>query len=306
MKSMDRAYRNNVITEQEREEFEANGFLIIENALSPALVKRLTNVANELSTEYKEWTSNGGKTSAVDLNGMSHERERTIREHDSYSIRGCIAKRRALLDLVDWPAILPKVWGILGWNIQLYSSRIIITPSLPASTPVPPMLAWHQDSGRLNVELETAPRPRISVKVAYYLTDATQPGRGNMFVVPGSHINNEMPDCVIGDSEIMPRGAIPLLIPAGSAVIFDRRIWHAPSPNHSNVTRKVIICGYSYRWLRPRDRMDVGDVLADSNPIRRQLLGACETELGYSSPSKADVPLREWVVRTQSGPPGLI
>jgi hypothetical protein len=40
-------------------------------------------------------------------------------------------------------------------------------------------LEWHQDSGRLNVDFESNPRPRISLKVGYFLTDTTEVGRGN-------------------------------------------------------------------------------------------------------------------------------
>ena len=39
---------------------------------------------------------------------------------------------------------------------------------------------WHQDGGRQNREIKTAPRPRLSVKLAYWLSDVSEPGRGNL------------------------------------------------------------------------------------------------------------------------------
>jgi ectoine hydroxylase-related dioxygenase (phytanoyl-CoA dioxygenase family) len=78
-------------------------------------------------------------------------------------------------------------------------------------------------------------------------------------------------------------------------VFFDRRLWHSASPNHSNITRKVLFYGYSYRWLRPRDNMTVDRYIERSDPIRRQLLGASTGGLGYTSPSDEDVPLRDWI-----------
>jgi hypothetical protein len=33
-------------------------------------------------------------------------------------------------------------------------------------------------------------RPRLSVKLAYWLSDVSAPGRGNLKIVPGSHLTN--------------------------------------------------------------------------------------------------------------------
>jgi ectoine hydroxylase len=39
---------------------------------------------------------------------------------------------------------------------------------------------WHQDGGRQNREIETTPRSRLSVKLAYWLSDVSEPGSGNL------------------------------------------------------------------------------------------------------------------------------
>ena len=63
-------------------------------------------------------------------------------------------------DLVDYPKILPRVWGILGWNIYLYHAHLIVTP--PCGQPQDDKtFGWHQDSGRVNAEIECHPRPRL-------------------------------------------------------------------------------------------------------------------------------------------------
>ena len=75
-----------------------------------------------------------------------------------------VGKDELFLELLDWPKTFPKVWGLLGWNIQLYHSHMTVTPVVPsAEWPAKQRLGWHQDSGRLNQELETEPRPRISL-----------------------------------------------------------------------------------------------------------------------------------------------
>ena len=66
------------------------------------------------------------------------------------------------------------MWGILGWNIYLYHSHLDVTP-LENARHQEWSVAWHQDSMRVNDEIESNPRPRLSLKIGYYLTDVSQP-----------------------------------------------------------------------------------------------------------------------------------
>ncbi|MBM3458859.1 MAG: phytanoyl-CoA dioxygenase family protein, partial [Armatimonadetes bacterium] len=156
-------------------------------------------------------------------------------------------------------------------------------------------LSWHQDSGRVNWEMEGNPRPRISLKVAFFLTDTSTPDRGNFYVVPGSHKQNEVGLPNENRQVRLPDG-VPVLAPRGSAVFFDRRIWHTASANFSPEPRRVLFYGYSYRWLRPRDELTAPGTWEELGPLRSQLFGASPTGgYGYTSPTPADVPLREWI-----------
>jgi ectoine hydroxylase-related dioxygenase (phytanoyl-CoA dioxygenase family) len=155
-------------------------------------------------------------------------------------------------------------------------------------------LGWHQDSGRANTEMETHPRPRLSLKVGYFLTDMSEPGRGNFWVLPGSHLKDsiEKPENGVDD----PDGAMPVCVRPGAAVFFDRRLWHAASPNHSEFTRKVLFYGYGYRWIRPKDDMTIPpEVMDESDPIRRQMLGAAPSNNGRYLPGDEDAPLHAWL-----------
>ncbi len=263
------------LTERERQAFEQDGFLVIEDALPQRLVEELTAVVDRLDAQYRPVLGRG--------------------PHEMLSLRDFIGKDDLFLELLDWPRAFPKVWGILGWHIQLYHTHMNVTPPLPpGEQSARKRLQWHQDSDRLNRDLESDPRPRISLKVGYFLTDTTEPGRGNFTVVPGSHLKNRLELPADGVSD--PAGAVAVPVPAGAAVLIDRRLWHTPSPNYSDVTRKVLFYGYSYRWLRPRDDMTVAHLLERSDPIRRQLLGFSKTGgYGYTSPTDEDVPLRTWI-----------
>lgn len=270
---MDAACLDYCLTEEERLKFERDGFFMVEDALPPQMVEALNGLVDRLY-DYcvaKEGLKPGGRLNLLDF----------------------VGKDERFLELIDWPRTFPKVWDILGWNIQLYHSHLIVTPPHPEPA-ARQRLGWHQDSGRLNIELESEPKPRVSLKVGFFLTDLTEPGRGNFTVVPGSHMQDRLvfPDDGVSD----PEGTMPILVAPGTAVFFDRRLWHAAGHNDSTVTRKVLFYGYSYRWLRPRDDMTVEHYMARCNPVRQQLLGATVTGgMGYTSPREEDVPLRTWL-----------
>jgi ectoine hydroxylase len=195
----------------------------------------------------------------------------------------------AFLELVDAPATLPLVVAALGWNIHLYHSHLDVHPPEP---PAPAVWRWHQDGGRQNLDLETSPRPRLSVKVAYFLSDCSQPGRGNMMVIPGSHHQNALRRPA-GSRIHTPPGAEPVLARAGDALLFDRRLWHSRSQNRSSRTRVAIFFAYTYRWIRPRGEYPLLLARSDLSPCRRQLLGGAASVLGHWQPQQNDVPLRE-------------
>lgn len=269
---MDRSWLQHALTVDEERRFAEQGYLIIENAIPQDLVARATAVVDQITSEEKAREGLGA--------------------NDGINIFDFIGRDDVFLELLDYPTTFPKVWGILGWNIQLYHSHTIITPPNAVSGPGQKGLNWHKDSGRLNNELETDPQPRISLKVAFFLTDTSELGRANMYVIPGSHLLNKLPV----DEAKRPKGGVAVRAKPGDAVFFDRRIWHSSSPNTSEVPRKVLFYGYSYRWLRPRDDMTVDHLLDRVEPIRAQLLGAAPSGWhGYSSPKPEDVPLRAWL-----------
>lgn len=281
------------LTETEQSFFDEQGYLIIEDALDADSLDALLQVVDRI--DQRERTSElGGKL---------------------LSVTNILHEDPAILNLIDLPTVFPKVWGVLGWNIYSYHSHLDVTPPANPETTTW-TVAWHQDSMRVNDEIEIHPRPRLSLKVGFYLSDVTQPDRGNTLIVPGSHRDDEL-DCP-EDGLSNPAGAEPLCVKPGSAVLIDRRIWHSRSRNDSDLTRKVVWLGYSYRWLKPKDEMTVSHLLSEVDPIRAQLLGA-GTANGVYDPVDSDVPLRGWLAdnspsdaawtrhdRPQARPPSMV
>jgi ectoine hydroxylase len=253
------------LTPDERAFFNANGYLIVDNALDAAMTARLLEAVDRIDV-----------------------RERTGELRDKLmSFPNVIHESPAFVELIDWPTVFPKVWGILGWNIYLYHSHVDITPPADEAA-LKWRVAWHQDSMRINDEVESQPRPRLSLKIGFYLTDASEPDRGNTLILPGSHHCDEI-DCP-PDGNSNPAGAEPVCVKPGAALIIDRRIWHSRSPNLWKQTRKVVWFGYAYRWLRPKDQMTVAHLYPGLDPIRRQILGDMPTANGAYDPVDTDVP----------------
>jgi ectoine hydroxylase len=117
----------------------------------------------------------------------------------------------------------------------------------------------------------------MSVKVGYWLSDVSEPGRGNLKIIPGSHTRNWIHGPPRRDIEWPePEGSIEVCAQPGDAVFFDRRLWHARTGNYSDITRKAIFFGYTPHWIAIRDQIE--DLHADKAfknqcPVRKQLLG---------------------------------
>jgi ectoine hydroxylase len=86
----------------------------------------------------------------------------------SLHLLSAVANCPEVVSLIDHPATFGCVWSVLGWNIHVYHSHLDVHPPLQA--PLPFRFDWHRDGGRQNREIETIPRPRLSVKLAYWLS----------------------------------------------------------------------------------------------------------------------------------------
>jgi len=268
----DEACLAHLLGDDARARFEADGFLVVPGALDPDRVARLLAIARRSDEAYR--------------------REPGVGPHHVLNQHDLVGRDAEYLDLVDLPTTFPTVWGVLGWHIQLFHTQLIVTPPSPPEA-MHGGYGWHQDNNRMNRDLDQAPQPRVSVKVGYYLTDLPEAGMGNLCVVPGSHRAGR-PATPMGEQ---PAGATEVTAAAGDAIVFDRRIWHSASTNHSDRTRVFLTVGYSHRWLRPKSEMDLGELRNGLPPIRRQLLGATTSANAWFDPTEDDVPLKTWIAQ---------
>ena len=278
---LDPATVAHALTDEQRAAFELDGYVVIPAALDEHLRLKMHDVALRHDAAFRREPEVG--------------RHHILNEHD------LVGKDHVWLDAIAPPAVFAKVLGIMGWNIQLFHTQLLVTPPAPSSGSAGPY-GWHQDNNRMNRDFDTLLHPMVSVKVGYFLTDLATSGMGNLCVVPGSHRMSRAAEgslATFRGSAGWPGDETPphieITARAGDAVIFDRRLWHSASTNTSDATRVFVTYGYSYRWLRPKSAMNFGAQLDTFDPILRQLLGWATSANGYFDPQPDDVPLRAWI-----------
>jgi ectoine hydroxylase-related dioxygenase (phytanoyl-CoA dioxygenase family) len=262
------------MTEQQRREFDEQGFFLIEDFFTPAELQRLLDAIDEVAERVRA------------VKGLKPE--------DPFALRNALTHHEAFLDLIDHPRMLPLVVDAIGWNIQVRTTHLDYRPPYPAGM-VPGELGtgkgadhaagyknvvWHPDlAGPYLFEAPSLDGllPFMEIKIGYYLSDMTQPNSGALAVVPGSHRRKpqELRDM---DYRVPMDQVRELNVRPGTALVWRTAVWHTVTPNLSNIVRKVFYVGYHYRWLRPTDYLQQDPALiARSSPIRRQLLGALAT-----------------------------
>jgi len=241
------------MTPEERTEFDRNGYLLVPGVLDPDEVTTYVSAVDRLYDRHQE-------AGLLGANGSLHELS---------AVHTC----PELAPLLDHPGVLGCIWSVLSWNVHVNHSHIDVHP--PVTGEVPFRFEWHQDGGRQNREIESDPRPRMSIKAAWWLSDVSERGRGNFQLVPGSHTANRIEGPPRRDEPWPdPEGAIQVTANPGDVVIFDRRIWHARSINRSTITRKAAFFGYTYRWVHSRDRAPTDG--EGFSPVQRQFLDLLE------------------------------
>ena len=166
---LDQSHLQHQITEEQLHDFNQLGYLIVEEVLPKELVNQLENRIDQI---YQQHLDSG--YDPYSKSGMTEEK--------NFFYPNFLGQDQLFVNLLDWHKTFPKVWGILGWNIYSYHSHFIITPPRkPENRDQTKPLGWHQDSGRVNQEMESSPRPRLSLKIAYMLSDCSEPNVGNQF-----------------------------------------------------------------------------------------------------------------------------
>ncbi|MCY4146202.1 MAG: phytanoyl-CoA dioxygenase family protein [Chloroflexi bacterium] len=264
------------LSNEQRRQFHEEGYLIVRSALDEATISRLIEAGDRLlatDQRFNRFVTGGGI-------------------YDGF--RNCITMDDAFIPLLTNPVTLPLVIQLLGSNLQLSTSHLIYRHPDPPGTPDSIRRpGWHRDNGRTSLDLGAANYPRIGLKCAFYLTDLSQPNSGVTLLAPSSNQLKERLDIPAGAAD--PANAIEPLLNPGDCVIFEYRTWHAGAPNFTDITRKAVMIGYAYRWLKPMDYVKQDRSFIEKlSDTEQYLVGEELDDTLEFQPSGGFNPLHDW------------
>ena len=102
------------------------------------------------------------------------------------------------------------------------------------------------------------PNNPVAVRVLYYLNDLTIE-RSPLRLIPYSHQSLHKSRHFRNEFEEEQCGEIRVFCPAGTAVLFNPRIFHGVGPNRSTESRKSLTITYRPAWARPLQTVEQHD-----------------------------------------------
>jgi ectoine hydroxylase-related dioxygenase (phytanoyl-CoA dioxygenase family) len=252
------------------ESLRARGYVVIPSLLSGGQIDRIRTAL----APYLRGTLFGRN----DFEGFKTER-----------VYALPAKAPVVAELVEHPAVLTIVDEVLASNYLLSANLAI--KLYPGQT----RQRLHFDDGFYRVP---RPRPAFGVSAIWAIDDFTL-DNGATEIIPESH--HWGPDVPREDD---PR-IEPVVMPAGSVVVFMGTLWHRGGANVSARPRLAITPQYCEPWLRQIEQQVLAvppDVAAQYSERVQQLLGYSihSAFMGYVD----GVHPRRLIERTQRGESG--
>ncbi len=225
------------ITQSERFFFETNGYLVLENFLNNDHVARLQTALDRTIVQRRIQQQAG-----IVHTGMT----RLIGEQ-STRIFYILDDNPLFLALLDWPPMMAYVRALLNPKPHHHASDAIVEYASDLADRGP---GWHLDGHDNGYRNLGRPIPLLQLKLGYYLTDMTEPGQGNLTIVPGSHkATIEPAPADLKRHDLFP-GALEVCAPAGSAILFHNALWHTAGLFRKPESRRVILYyAYEHPWM---------------------------------------------------------
>jgi ectoine hydroxylase-related dioxygenase (phytanoyl-CoA dioxygenase family) len=234
---------------QAKADLAEHGFCLLEGALSPERVAQLRSRIMELAEQEvadgTDYVYEGGANQRV------------------WSL---LRKDEMFLELAAEPVVMQLMEHLLGFNFLL--SNIDVNIAGPGGQP----MFLHADQSFMPPPWPPYP---IVANVMWMLDDFT-PDNGATRIVPGTQLMGRGPDYGPDD---LARPTVPVVGPAGTAMVFEGRLWHQTGANTTTDTRRVGILAYYCRpFVRQQENFFASlppEVLerTKADPAMRQLIG---------------------------------
>jgi len=235
--------------DQAKADLATHGFCLLEGALSPDRVVSLRARIMELAEQEI-------------ADGTDYVYERGANQR----VWSLLRKDEMFIELAAEPVVMQLMEHLLGFNFLL--SNIDVNIAGPGGQP----MFMHADPSFLPPPWPLCP---IVANVMWML-DYFTPENGATRIVPGTHQLGRGPDY---SPEDMSRPTVSVVAPAGTAMVFEGRLWHQTGANTTaNERRAGILAYYCRPFVRQQENFFASlppEVLerTKADPTMRQLIG---------------------------------
>jgi ectoine hydroxylase-related dioxygenase (phytanoyl-CoA dioxygenase family) len=148
-----------------------------------------------------------------------------------------VNKGQVFMELLEHPLIDEFGVEFLGeyFQVSSFTSKIAHPGNQPQY--------MHNDQGGVHPPL---PNVMLGLNVFFYIDDFTE-ANGATRVYPGSHLpeNGVAPDSILSTD-----GSIPAEAPAGTALVFETRLYHGTGANKTQADRRALFILLTRSWVR--------------------------------------------------------
>lgn len=238
---------NTIISEEQKQQFENDGFCVVRNAIPAGLLERLRDECQRFMREKDEEMERKG----VAVDEINHKGKRyfiALRYRDS----------EIMQELIFGPELEAICRSILGENVYLFLEQFVVKSADTGMS-----FSWHQDSGYLDFDH----RPYLSCWCP--LDDVTEEN-GTVYLLPYKeagtrdrieHVLQEGTNDKVGYFGDNP--GVPVILKAGDIALFSSTCFHRSGANHTDKPRRVLLIQYSAEPILKSD----GDPLYWADPF---------------------------------------
>ena len=207
------------VTEREKRLLDEQGFVVLENFMSEALLVELRERVEELYAEEGERAGSEFK-----------------QEPQTKRLANLVDKGEVFERMIAMPAILEWVRHVLGPEFKL--SSLNARSANPHSDWAQPL---HADAGAVPDD------QGFWVCNTVWMLDDFTAHNGATRMVPGTHRRGALPQAVLADPAAPHPGEVLITGLAGSVVVQNAHIWHGGTANRTGAPRRALHGFYTRR-----------------------------------------------------------
>ena len=204
---------SDLLTEDERQFLDDQGYLVIRDVLSPDQLKAFSARLDELV-----------KLEGEDAGSEVHQ------EEGSRMLGNLIDKDPMFEVCITHPKVIAAIAHVLQKDFK--HSSLNSREALPGDG----LQRLHEDYGK---PVKPGEWGRVACN-SIWLIDDFNKTNGATRIVPGSHRKEKAPRDAMEDTYAMHPEQIQLIAPAGTVVVFNSHLWHGGSKNENNASRHAM------------------------------------------------------------------